>query len=78
MGTKASVTAADIIGLDGNRHCFMQPLRSCNMKISVVSQCRILLNPSIYCPISLVQGTLENTWVSVFHLVQCSGRLPKT
>ena len=42
-GTKACVTAADLIVLDGNIHCFMLPSSSCNIKISVVSQCRILM-----------------------------------
>ena len=42
-GTKAFVTAADLIEGDGNLHCFMPPLSSCEIKISVVSQCRILV-----------------------------------
>ena len=41
--TKACVTAADLIDLDGNLHCFMLPLSSCDIKISVVSWCRILV-----------------------------------
>ena len=39
-GTKACVTAADLIDSDENLHCFTRPLSSCNIKISVVSQCR--------------------------------------
>ena len=39
-GTKACVTAADLIDLDENLHCFTRPLSSCYIKISVVSQCR--------------------------------------
>ena len=42
METKACVTAADFIDSDGNMHCFMQPLSSCDVKISFVSQCMIL------------------------------------
>ena len=42
-GTKACVTAADLIDSDENLHCFTLPLSSCNIKISVVSQCRILV-----------------------------------
>ena len=37
---KGCVTAADLIDLDENLHCFTRPLSSCNIKISVVSQCR--------------------------------------
>ena len=40
MGTKACVTAADLIDSDESLHCFMLPLSSCDIKISVVSQCR--------------------------------------
>ena len=43
MGTKACVTAADLIDSDGDLHCFMLHLSNCNIKISVVSQCRILV-----------------------------------
>ena len=43
MGTKACVTNADLIDLDGKMHCFMCPLSSCNFKTSGVSQCRILV-----------------------------------
>ena len=39
-GTKACVTAADLIDSDENLHCFTRPLSSCDIKISVVSQCR--------------------------------------
>ena len=39
-GTKACVTAADLIDSDENLHCFTRPLSSCYIKISVVSQCR--------------------------------------
>ena len=39
-GTKACVTAADLIGSDENLYCFTLPLSSGNIKISVVSQCR--------------------------------------
>ena len=39
-GTKACVTAADLVGSDENLHCFTLPLSSCDIKISVVSQCR--------------------------------------
>ena len=42
-GTKARVTAADLIDLDGNMNCFMWPMSSCNNKTSDVSQCRILV-----------------------------------
>ena len=42
-GTKACVTAADLIDSDENLHCFTRPLSSCDIKISVVSQCRILV-----------------------------------
>ena len=42
-GTKARVTAADLIDLDGNMNCFMWPMSSCNNKTSYVSQCRILV-----------------------------------
>ena len=37
-GTKAYITAADLIDSDGNMHCFMHPLSSCNIKTSVVSE----------------------------------------
>ena len=39
-GTKGCDTAADLIDSDKNLHCFTQPLSSCDIKISVVSQCR--------------------------------------
>ena len=39
-GTKACVTSADLIDSDENLHCFTRPLSSCDIKISVVSQCR--------------------------------------
>ena len=39
-GNKGCVTAADLIDSDENLHCFTRPLSSCNIKISVVSQCR--------------------------------------
>ena len=42
-GTKAWVIAADLIDSDGNLHCFVLPLSSCDIKITVVSQCRILV-----------------------------------
>ena len=42
-GTKACVTAADLSGLDENLHSFTRALSSCYIKISVVSQCRILV-----------------------------------
>ena len=42
-GTKAFVTTADLSDSDGNLHCFRMPLSSCDIKISVVSQCRILV-----------------------------------
>ena len=35
--------AADLIDSDGNVHCCMLPLSSWDIKISVVSQCRILV-----------------------------------
>ena len=38
--TKACVTVADLSDSDENLHCFTRPLSSCNIKISVVSQCR--------------------------------------
>ena len=41
-GTKACVTTTDLIDLDGSLHCFMRPLSSCNIKISVASLCRML------------------------------------
>ena len=37
------ITVADILNSEGNELCFMRPLNSCDMKISVVSQCRILV-----------------------------------
>ena len=43
MGTKACVTAADLSDSDENLHCFTRPMSSCDIKISVVSQCRILV-----------------------------------
>ena len=43
-GTKACVTAADLIDSDENLHCLKTcitlPLNSCNIDIAVVSQCR--------------------------------------
>ena len=39
-GTKACVTAANLIDSDENLHCFTLPLSSCYIKISVVSQRR--------------------------------------
>ena len=39
-GNKGLCPAADLIDLDENLHCFTRPLSSCNIKISVVSQCR--------------------------------------
>ena len=39
-GTKACVTAADLIDSDENLHCFTLPLSSCYIKISIVSQYR--------------------------------------
>ena len=39
-GTKACVTAADLIDSDESLHCFTRPMSSCDIKISVVSQCR--------------------------------------
>ena len=42
-GNKACITAADLIDSNGNLHCFTRPLSSCDIKISVVSQCRILV-----------------------------------
>ena len=44
-GTKTCVTAADLIDLDGNMHCFMLPFKFSifNIKISVVSKCEILV-----------------------------------
>ena len=42
-GTKASVTAADLSDSDGNLLCITLPLSRCYIKISVVSQCRILV-----------------------------------
>ena len=41
--TKAGVTAANLFDLEGNIHCFMRPLSSRYVKISVVSQCWILV-----------------------------------
>ena len=40
---KACVTAAGLFDSDGKLHCFMLPLSSCDIKISVVSWCRILV-----------------------------------
>ena len=54
-GTKACVTAADLIDLDEILHCFMRPLSRCNIKISVVSQCRcrnlvaVLHEHTVFC-----------------------------
>ena len=42
-GTKACVTGADLVDLDENLHSFTLPLSSYNIKISVVSHCRILV-----------------------------------
>ena len=42
-GTKACVMAAHLMASDGNMYCFMVPFSSCDIKISVVSQCRILM-----------------------------------
>ena len=42
-GTKACIIAADLIDSDENLHCFTRLLSSCNIKISIVSQCRILV-----------------------------------
>ena len=42
-GTKAGVTDVHCIDLEGNMHCFMCPVSSCYIRISVVFQCRILL-----------------------------------
>ena len=42
-GTKACITAADLIDSGENLHCFTRLLSSCNIKISIVSQCRILV-----------------------------------
>ena len=41
--TKACVTAADLIDSGENLHCFTLPLSSYYIKISVVSQCRIIV-----------------------------------
>ena len=41
-GTKACVMAADFIDSDEKIHDFIRPL-SCDIKISVLSQCRILV-----------------------------------
>ena len=35
--------AADLSDSDENLHCFKRPLSSCDVKISVVSQCRSLV-----------------------------------
>ena len=40
MGTNASITGADLIDLEGNKHCFMCPLSNCTFKISIVCHCR--------------------------------------
>ena len=42
-GTKACVTAGDLSDSDGNLRCFTRLLSSCDIKISLVSQCRILV-----------------------------------
>ena len=39
-GNKGLCHCADLIDSDENLHCFTRPLSSCNIKISVVSQCR--------------------------------------
>ena len=62
-GTKACVTAADLIDSDENMHCFMRPLSSCDIKISVVSQCRILM---------VVQYTNTQLFAFFFWLTTCT------
>ena len=42
-GTKAGVTDVHCIDLEGNMHCFMCPVSSCYIRISVVFQCRIFV-----------------------------------
>ena len=42
-GTKARGTAADLIDSDEKLHSFTRPWSICDIKISVVSQCRILV-----------------------------------
>ena len=67
-GTKACVTAADLMDLDENLHCITRPLSSCDIKISVVSQCRIIV---------AVQYMSTGLFASFFsteslHLLDCS------
>ena len=68
MGTKVCVTAADLIDLDGNIHCFMLPLSSCYIKLSVVSQCRTLV------AVQYMNTQLFTFFVSTdnLHLLDCS------
>ena len=43
MGASTRVTGADLIDSEGNIHCFMLPMSSCNINICVLSQFRILV-----------------------------------
>ena len=43
METKGCVIASDLIDSDGNMHCFMLPLSSCGIKISVLCKCWIFV-----------------------------------
>ena len=40
---------ADFIDSDGNMRCFMQPLSSCNVKISVLSSCDVRISVVFQC-----------------------------
>ena len=66
-GTKPCVTAADLIESDGNLHCFMLPLSSCNIKIFVVSHCRILVAVQYMNTPLFVLFSTENV-----HLLNCT------
>ena len=66
-GTKACVTAADLIESDGKMHGFMWPLSSCYIKLSVVSQCRISL-PVQYMNIQLFVFLFS---IDNLHLLDC-------
>ena len=67
-GTKACVTAADLIESDVNMHCFLHPLRSSDIKISVLSQCRILLAVQYMNTLLLAFFFLTDN----LHLLDCS------
>ena len=46
-GTGSGVAGADLTDSAGNMHCFMLPLSSLFTKISVLTQCRILV--AVHC-----------------------------